>query len=168
MKSEYRGSILQVRAVEDSIRATKKYTKGALSMLGRQQQMVPIQGAEFPSRVLTEYYEVYPDMELSWDMAASDAWAWVWGDTIHIDVRFQYDYRQDKAKMIVFGGSKAIHELSSGIPGFKEALKIVTEEHVEPRHLPQEQAAAVVDDTSGGRNCAVANSQQIPNGPVYK
>ena len=129
MKSEFKGSILAIRAVEDSIRATRKYTKGAFSRAAvHPDQMAPIQGADFPSRLLTEYYEVYPDMELSWDMPASKAWEWVWGDTIHIDIRFQYDYRQNSAKVIVLGGRKAVSELSRGIPGFARALNEVTSE----------------------------------------
>ena len=63
MRSEFVGSILAVRAVEDTIRATKKYTKGAFSKPPQH----PIQGMDFPSRVLTEYYEVYPDTEVGWE-----------------------------------------------------------------------------------------------------
>ena len=126
MKSELRGNILSVRDAEDCIRATRKYTKGAFS---RQQQhpVQPIQGAEFPSRVLTEYYEVYPDMDISWDMPVSAAIDWLWGDTTHIDVRFQYDYRQNLAKLVILGGPKAMQELSKSIPGFGAALSKIVE-----------------------------------------
>lgn len=118
MKTEYKSDILLARELEDTVRATRKYTKGAFSRA----QQHPIQGDEFPSKVLTEYYEVYPDLELSWDMQAVDAWAWVWGDRTHIDVIFLYDYRNNKAKVTVHGGLGAVKELRSGIPGFKAVL----------------------------------------------
>ena len=121
MRTEFVGSILAVRSVEDTIRATKKYTKGAFTKAAQH----PIQGAEFPSRVLTEYYEVYPDMEVGWDMPASDGWAWVWGDTPHIDVLFKYYYHQNKAIVIIHGGNGVMKLLEEGIPGFEEALGVV-------------------------------------------
>jgi len=123
MRSEFVGSIIAVRAVEDTIRATKKYTKGAFKSPARH----PIQGEDFPSRVLTEYYEVYPDTELGWDMPASDGWAWVWGDTPHIDVLFKYNYQRDKAIVIIHGGNGVVKLLGEGIPGFEEALGKVQE-----------------------------------------
>lgn len=122
MRNEFIGSILAVRAVEDTVRATKKYTKGAFT----RPEQHPIQGADFPSRVLTEYYEVYPDTELGWDMSVSKGWAWVWGDTPHIDVLFKYNYAQDKAIVIVHGGNGVMKLLGEGIPGFDEALGRVT------------------------------------------
>jgi len=122
-RNEFVGSILAVRAVEDTIRATKKYTKGAF----KSPIQHPIQGAEFPSRVLTEYYEVYPDTELGWDMPASKGWAWLWGDTPHIDVLFKYNYQRDKAIVIIHGGNGVVKLLGEGIPGFAEALGKVVE-----------------------------------------
>jgi hypothetical protein len=118
MKIEYKSDILLARELEDTVRATRKYTKGAFS----RPQQHPIQGDEFPSKVLTEYYEVYPDLELGWDMQAGDAWAWVWGDRTHIDVIFLYDYRSNRAKVTVHGGLGAVKELKNGIPGFKAVL----------------------------------------------
>ena len=122
MRNEFVGSIIAVRAVEDTIRATRKYTKGAFS----RKTQHPIQGEEFPSRVLTEYYEVYPDMDIEqhmpiWDAmyAASD---WLWGDTPHIDVLFKYNYPRDKAIVIIHGGNGVVKLLGEGIPGFDEAL----------------------------------------------
>ena len=122
MRSEFVGSILAVRAVEDTIRATKKYTKGAF----KSPVQHPIQGEKFPSRVLTEYYEVYPDTELGWDMPASEGWAWVWGDTLHIDVLFKYNYQRDKAIVIIHGGNGVVKLLGEGIPGFSDALARVS------------------------------------------
>ena len=118
------GSILQVRELEDSIRSTRQYTKGAF----RKPTVHPIQGENIPSRVLTEYYEVYPDLELSMDMAASDAWAWVWGDVLHIDVKFHYDYKCNNAQMIVYGSNGVVKSLCDGISGFKEALNRIDAE----------------------------------------
>lgn len=118
MRIRIAGSITAIRELEDCIRLTKKYTKGAFSKPVKH----PVQGAEFPSRVLTEYYEVYPDVDVSWDMRGSDAWAWVWGDVAHIDVWFHYDYRANVAWMIVGGGDTAIDGLVRGIPGFSAVL----------------------------------------------
>lgn len=128
MKTEFKSSILLVRDLEDTIRATKKYTKGAFSRADKQGQ--PIQGEQFPSRVLTEYYEVYPDLEIGWDMRAGDAWAWVWGDVVHIDMTFLYDYRDNKAKVTVHGGEGTVRELEAGIPGFRAALELVKQDEM--------------------------------------
>lgn len=118
MRTEYSGSILEIRAVEDCIRATKKYTKGAFS----KSVSHPIQGEDFPSKVLTEYYEVYPDLELNWDMPAIDAWAWVWGETSHIDIKFHYNYAINKGELIIYGNSGVVNMLKEGIPNFTKTL----------------------------------------------
>lgn len=118
MRTEFIGDIATVRVVEDCIRATKKYTKSAF----RKPIAYPIQGEEFPSKVLTEYYEVYPEMEPSWDMSWPDFWMWVWGDTPHIDVLFQYDYRVNRGKVTVRGNNNVLDMLKDGIPDFEESL----------------------------------------------
>ena len=123
MKTEHKSTILEVRDLEDTIRATRKYTKGAFSRTPQH----PIQGGDFPSKVLTEYYEVYPDLELGWDMRAGDAWAWVWGDVTRIDVAFLYDYRDNKARVTIHGGPSAVRELEDGIPGFRAILDKIKE-----------------------------------------
>ena len=126
MRNEFVGSVLAVRAVEDTIRSTQKYTKGAFKAPAK----YPIQGEEFPSRSLTEYYEVYPDMELGkspWDMNIIDAAFWLAGETPHIDVMFKYNYQRDKAIVIIHGGAGVIKMLEEGIPGFREALDKVAE-----------------------------------------
>lgn len=123
MRNEFVGSILAVRAVEDTIRATKKYTEGFFTRFAEH----PVQGSEFPSRVLRKYYEVYPDTEIGWDMPASEGWAWVWGDTPHIDIDFKYNYQMDKAIVIIHGGDGVVKLLEGGIPGFGEALGKVIE-----------------------------------------
>ena len=120
MKTEFTGDILSVRDAEDCIRLTKKYTKGAFRKSGT----YPIQGEDFPSRAITEYYEVYPDLDISWETSLSDAFAWVFGDVIHIDVFFSYNYspNKNKAKMIIHGGNGVVRDLERGIPGLREAL----------------------------------------------
>lgn len=127
MRNEFSGNILAVRAVEDTIRATNKYTKGAFTKAVQH----PIQGEEFPSRVLTEYYEVYPDLDIGKKMPAWDAALalsdWLWGDTPHIDVLFKYNYQRDKAIVIIHGGNGVVKLLGDGIPGFEEALSKVVE-----------------------------------------
>lgn len=128
MKSEFSGSILAVRAVEDCIRATHKYTKGAFSRRAKHPQAA-VQG-DAPSAVLTEYYEVYPDTDLEEILALGQAFwktlAWLGGDIPLVDVRFLYDYRgEDKAKVIIWGGNGVVKALENGIPGFTEALAAV-------------------------------------------
>ncbi len=135
MNSQFNGDILSVRAIEDSIRATRKYTKGAFSR--KRHHPDPTQGDDFPSKVLMEYYEVYPDLELSWNMPAAKAIDWLWGDVTHIDVRFRYDYRRDKAWVTVQGGPRAVKELEIGIPGFTEALAATTEDGSEAPEQPR-------------------------------
>lgn len=119
MSFEYIGDIMDVRTVEDCIRATRKYTKSVF----KKSITHPIQGEAFPSRVLTEYYEVYPDLELSLDMVAADAWAWVLGERTHIDVYFRFNYLVNKAWLTIQGGNGSVESLGQGIPGFREALE---------------------------------------------
>lgn len=121
-RSEFAGTIITVRAVEDSIRATQKYTEG----IGTMRKKHPIQGEDFPSRMFYKYYEVYPDVELDWDMPAGVALDWLWGETTCIDVLFNYDYRANKAAVIVQNGSRAVQDLERSIPDFKESLSKVS------------------------------------------
>lgn len=123
MRNEFVGSVLAVRAVEDTIRATKKYTEGVRTIFAKH----PVQGEDFPSRVLTKVYEVYPDIESVWDMNIIDAAFWLAGETPHVDVSFRYNYQRDKAIVIVYGGNGVVELLEEGIPGFGEALGRVTE-----------------------------------------
>ncbi len=118
MRSEYIGNIEPVRAVEDAIRATRKYTEGVLTQRHRH----PVQGSDFTSRSFWKHYEVYPETELSWDMPASAAMDWLWASVPCITVAFLYHYRDNKAWIIVKGGQTAILMLGKGIPGFSEAL----------------------------------------------
>ena len=118
-QSEFSGTIIAVRAVEDCIRATKKYTEGVSTMRTHH----PIQGeGEFPSKKFVKYYEVYPEVDISWDMSASLALDWLWGETTCIDVLFNYDYRTNKAEVIVKDGPVAVRQLAKAIPDFSESL----------------------------------------------
>jgi len=117
-KSEFKGNILSVRAVEDSIRATKKYTEGVRTMFKKH----PVQGTDFPSPVFCKHYEVYPDMEVSWDMPALKAIDWLSCETECIDVMFHYNYRLNKAFIEVRDGAEAVKKLANAIPGFADAL----------------------------------------------
>jgi hypothetical protein len=118
MRTEFTGTILEIRAMEDCVRTTKKYTKGAFSRPAQH----PIQGDDFPSKVITEYYEVYPDMEVGMDMSIIDFALWLADETPHIDVRFNYNYQRNRAMMIVFGGNDAMRALTDGIPGLRDVL----------------------------------------------
>lgn len=122
LKNEYTGNIVAIRAVEDCIRATKKYTEG----VGTMRTKHPVQGEGFPSKFFRKYYEVYPDTELSWDMPAGIALDWLWGEVSCIDVVFKYDYRVNKASILIRDGVVAIKELSRAIPGFGDALTKAT------------------------------------------
>ena len=118
MKSEFSGNILEAREAEDCIRATRKYTKGVF----RRSVQQLIQGEELPSKVIVEYYEVYPFTDLSWDMPAGKAMDWLWGDVPHLDVHFKYNYQTNKGWMVIYGGNGALKELCRGIPGLEAAL----------------------------------------------
>ena len=118
MRVETSSNIANIRAVEDCIRATRKYTEG----IGTMRKKHPIQGADFPSKVFCKYYEVYPETEISWDMPAGVALDWLWGETPRVDVVFKYDYRANKASVLVADGATALKELRKNIPGFGKAL----------------------------------------------
>lgn len=117
------GTIIEVRAVEDCIRATKKYTEGLSTMRARH----PVQGEDFPSKKFVKYYEVYPEVNVSWDMSASMALDWLWGETPCINVLFNYDYRSNKAEVVVKDGSSAVKHLEKAIPGLGSALDRIGE-----------------------------------------
>ncbi len=116
--TEFAGNIIDIRAVEDCIRATKKYTEGVLT--ARKQH--PIQGGEFPSKVFYKYYEFYPDTEIGWDMPVGVALDLLWHEVPCIDVLFRYDYRINKASIVIKGGAATVKALSRAAPGFMDAL----------------------------------------------
>lgn len=117
-KNVVTSNIAGIRAIEDCIRATRKYTEG----IGTIRKQHPIQGTDFPSRVFCKYYEVYPETELSWDMPAGVALDWLWGDILRVDITFRYDYRTNKASMVVQDGPAAVLGLEKTIPEFRAAL----------------------------------------------
>jgi len=123
VQTRIRGNIGQIRAVEDCIRATKKYTEGAFT--ARKQH--PVQGQDFPSRVLTKIYEVYPETEISWNMPVNTAMDWLWCDTPCVMVTFFYDYRSNNAHVDI-EGDDAVKQLDRNIPGFITA-RTATEKH---------------------------------------
>lgn len=142
MRTEFAGSILDVRAVEDTIRATHKYTEG----LATRGATHPLQGADFPSKVLTKHYEVYPGLDLEqertfWESAflASD---WLWGDLPRVDVVFWYSYLGNKGKVIVQGGENIVALLRDSIPGFGGALDKVGH-HAEDAVSEQQDGSSV-------------------------
>lgn len=115
----YRGSLIDIRDLEDSIRISKKYTKVLFNKKGTE---IKIQGDDFPSRTLTEHYEVYPDLVISMDMKATDMWKWVWGDLVCIRVDFTYHYNDNKGRVVIHGKNGVVQSLAKGIEGFSKAL----------------------------------------------
>ena len=125
MKIEYTGSITEIRAVEDCIRATKKYTEGILSKKHPQ----PIQGEGFPSRVLHKHYEFYPNVpEISWNMPVNTAIDWLYSDTPCIRLSFRYDYRMNQA-VVMLSDDRDIIELNK-VAGFREAIQSVGKQSI--------------------------------------
>jgi hypothetical protein len=139
-RTEFAGNILTIRAVEDCIRASHKYSEGISSRLFSHH---PSQGERFPSRVLTKYYEVHPEIDLDqlrdfWDVAFTTS-DWLWGDPSMVNVLFRYNYATNRAWAYVYGGEPALLLLKDKIQGLTAALdSIVTP----PVH---EQDAATID-----------------------
>jgi hypothetical protein len=122
MKIEYAGSITEIRAIEDCIRATKKYTEGLLSKKHPQS----FQGEDFPSRVLHKHYEVYPNVpEISWNMPVNMAMDWLFADTPCINVSFRYDYRTNQAT-VTMRDEGDVMLLKKVAPGLAQAIGAIT------------------------------------------
>lgn len=122
---EFRGNILAIRSVEDCIRATKKYTEGVQIRKTKH----PVQGEDFPSRVFFMSYDVYPNLDIRkiWDMPAGRGIDWLLGKYEGINAMFHYDYRVNKASVLVRDGDGAVKKLTESIPGFGDALKAINE-----------------------------------------
>lgn len=122
---EFRGDIASVRAVEDSIRRTGKYTKGVVMQVSQ-----PIQGEGVPSKVMRELYDVYPSLQTG--LGVETDFVVFMGWVLHepsVAVRFTYDYRSGVAAITIRGGKPDVAKLSAGIPGFQEAfIKLTTGE----------------------------------------
>lgn len=142
MKSIFTGNIGGMRAVEDAIRASRRYTEG-IETLRTRHPAYPVQGEGFASRVFCKHYEVYPDMELTWDMPAGKAIDWLWGDVACTAVTFKYDYRTNEAEVTVKGGPAKVQELSDKIPGFADTLAMMLAAHTEPLLSAQSVAEPV-------------------------
>jgi hypothetical protein len=125
MKIEYAGNITEIRAVEDCIRATKKYTEGVLSKKHPQQ----IQGEDFPSRTLHKHYEYYPNVpEISWSMPVNTAIDWLYSDTPCVKLSFRYDYRTNQATVIVTD-DRDLTELNK-VEGFATAIQVIGKQSI--------------------------------------
>jgi len=120
--NRYESDIISIRAVEDAIRASRRYTEQLGTMLHKH----PVQGEHVASRVLTKHYEVYPETDLDEMLSVSKAidrlGDWLWGDVPKVVVLFHYDYRSNRAYVIVRDGTEAIDLLAVNIPGFANAI----------------------------------------------
>lgn len=125
MKYEFESNIKCIRAIEDCIRATSKYTEYVRNSLNNH----PIQGASHPSRVVTKHYEVTPEIEINWDMPVGHLGDWLMGETTIIDVTFNYNYNVNKGKLTILNGNNAMESLCSGIPGFEILMNRVRVEN---------------------------------------
>lgn len=128
MRSEFAANITAIRAIEDCIRATKKYTEGIRTIRKAHPAQ---QGEDSINRVFCKHYEVYPDTKISWDMPAGTALDWLWGDVTCIDVLFRYDYRVNRASVEIRDGPVAVKELARAIPGFASSIAVVVKKDEE-------------------------------------
>lgn len=133
MQTKFGGNIETIRAVEDCVRASKRYTEG-ITTIRRQH---PVQGEEFASKAFSKYYEVYPETEISWNMPANTALDWLFSDTPRINMVFFYDYRNNSANVRISDGDGAVKALVRNISGIRDALDKATE--VNGRNHPAEQ-----------------------------
>jgi hypothetical protein len=120
MRNEFTGDIMSIRAVEDCIRASRKYTECLFTKVNKHPE--PIQGEEFPSRVLTKNYEVYPDVEAGWNMSIIDAAFWLADRPGHIDVRFSYSYTLNRGRVVIYGSDNVVQLLKDSVPNLEDAL----------------------------------------------
>ena len=129
-EGKYTGSIAQVRAVEDCIRATRRYAEGM--QMRPVTHPVPVQGGEFPSVVFTKHYEVFPDYEIGWDMPVGTALNFLLNPLIpRIEVVFKYSYRDNTAYVLL--SPRAVARLGETIPGLSTTLdKIRSQEPGKP------------------------------------
>lgn len=116
---EFAGDIATIRDIEDCIRATKKYTEGVNTI----RKHHPVQGEDFPSKKFCKHYEIYPEIEITWNMGAGDAIDLLWGDVLMVELVFDYDYRVDKASVFIKGHQAQLEVLLVGIPELCDLLK---------------------------------------------
>ena len=153
MRTEFSGDIISVRAVEDCIRASRKYTECLFTKVNKHPE--PIQGEGFPSRVLTKNYEVYPDVEVGWNMSIIDAAFWLADCPGHIDVRFSYSYPLNRARITVYGSGGVVQLLKDCIPGIGDVLSpLVSDRSSSVRlvaPLPGDETSKATVDTTDTR-----------------
>jgi len=83
--------------------------------------------------VFCKYYEVYPEVEIRggafWNLPVGVALDWLWRDTPCIDVIFKYDYRENKASILIEDGIVAVKALANAIPKFGDTLaRVIADE----------------------------------------
>ena len=145
MSKVFSGNIGSIRAVEDTVRATRKYTEG----IGTMGYHHPIQGANFSSKMFIKYYEVYSYININWDMPAGEAADLLWGDARRIDIVLRYDYRVNRATMTIKEGDKAIDDMVEGIPGFKIALDKVIVDYETQKEIQGEKTVEEITTDNG-------------------
>lgn len=90
-----KGTIQEVRELEDAVRATKQYTEGLFT----ERRTHPVQGKE-SARAFRKLYELYIDAPLH-SMNDDISVAFDWFDSRVAVFRFWYDYREQKASVEV-------------------------------------------------------------------
>lgn len=110
-----KSDIPKIRAIEDTVRATKNYTEGLFTA-----SKVHPEQDNFPTRIFTKQYDIYPDSTVpGWDSYISEVIKWLRSRVIVI--KFWYDYRNNKAEII--GQRNELAILCEMIPNFQETLE---------------------------------------------
>lgn len=115
------GSIAQIRDIEDTIRATKRYTEG----LTMRRKDHPKQGDDMPSSAFARTLEVYLDSDFTqfdWDMDIRELInkRLEWLKSRATVLRLWYDYPNNRASLHLH--SYAVENLCESIPDFEAAL----------------------------------------------
>ena len=93
--AKIKGTIQEVRELEDSIRETRQYTEGLFT----ERRTHPVQG-KGSTRAFRKLYELYIDAPLH-SMNDDISAAFDWFDSRVAIFRFWYDYREQKASVEV-------------------------------------------------------------------
>ena len=120
-----KSGVFNIRQLEDSIRATERYTEGLLT----KERKHPIQGEEFTSKAFRKMYEIYPTHNIPKALRTNEDepikeffpnfYKWITSPAIQI--YFYYDYRNDKAELEYH--DKDLEQLIKVIPNFINILK---------------------------------------------
>jgi hypothetical protein len=89
------GTIESVKAIEEAIKATKK----AKLFYNGGKQGKGVLGKEFNSQYYSMIYELYPDINFTFDSNYTIDDALRWLVTEGIAIRFLYDYRNNEARI---------------------------------------------------------------------